>query len=115
MKAHRIELKSVPFINEVTGQQEPAPFSYRDAIKLAATSGGQRGMSSDDVIKAIELVAELKTAGPTIYLSPDDHGWLVKKVNAVVWTNASDAIAQFIVDIRKAPLVEVPTVVEQAA
>lgn len=107
MKAHKIELKIVPFVLLASGQELPGGFDYRDGIKSAMASGGERGMSGEDVVKAADLIPELKTANGALYLSPEDHAWLVRRVNGVVWREASEAIASFIKDIREAPLVEI--------
>lgn len=113
MKAHKIELKTVAATNLATGQE--FPFSYIDGIRVACASGGRQGMSTDDLIKATELVAEVKKAGDAILLSPPDYEWLVRRVNQTVWTDASEALAQFIIDIRTAPAVDVTEHTEEAA
>ena|SRR3990167_1239161 len=101
MKARKIELKTLD-----TGTEQA--LSYRDIIQIVITTSGQQGISSDDVLKAVEIKQELKSAAEALHLSEQDFAWLLTRLNSTVrWTFASEQLAEFIRDIRGAVLVDV--------
>lgn len=100
MKARKIELKSMP----VEGGPE---ITYRDLLQVVITSSGQGGISTDDVLKAVEVKQELKAANGALHLSEPDFNWLLGRLNSTVrWTVANEQLAEFIKDVRGAPLIE---------
>lgn len=107
MKARKLELKTLPFEIEVEGVMRSTQFDYRAELLSVLTSGGERGFSCDDVLKAVDVKASLKAANGALLLSSEDHAWLVKRLNATPWRFAHDAVADFIKDVRDAPQVEV--------
>lgn len=104
MKAKKIELKTTEFTNDagVTGK-----VLYRDLLNIVITSSGQQGMSTDDVIKAVEIKTQLKASADVLHLSEQDYGWVLSRMNNTVrWNLASEQLAEFIKDVREAPLVD---------
>ena len=100
MQARKIELKTL----EVEGQST----TYKDLLTMVITSSGQGGISTDDVLKAVEIKQELKIATDALYMTEQNYGWLVGRLNGTVrWTVANEQLAEFIKDVRTAPLVDV--------
>lgn len=96
MKARKIELKG-----------DDQDFPYRKGLETVITSAGPQGITADDLLKAVEIKQELAKANGVFHLSEPDHAWLVRKLNEVRWTVANEQLAEFIKDIRGAPLVDV--------
>lgn len=109
MKLRKIELKTV------TNDSPNVPvFSYREHIDASIRFGGQvgpdgrqLGISTDDVLRAVDVNAELKQSTDFLLLKQDDYAWLVNRVNSMRWVQATPQLADFIKDIRNAPEDEV--------
>lgn len=103
MKARKIELKEVTFKDD-TGTDQVA--KYEEFIKVVITVGGQAGFSGDDILKAIEIKTELKSANGTLHLDEANYNWLLGRINSFRYNIASEQLADFIKDVRAAPQVE---------
>ena len=110
MKARKIEFKVV----ESKDQNMPGTFRYEDGLIMIAEStavdgrGNSLGMSSDEILRAVEIKSEIKKAGDAVILSEDHYQWLLSKLNFQMrWRVDTEVVAQFIKDFRAAPEVEV--------
>lgn len=104
MKAYRFELKRVP-INEGS----PALMDYREGMLTVCTAPSmERGISTDDVIMGSDIKRDMRAAKDgVLLLSPEHHAWCVRRLKAISWGAGSDALGQFIRDLRDAPQVDV--------
>ena len=106
MKARKIEFKTV----QSTDPALAGKFVYRDGIDLIikASPPDGKGLSSDDILKAVELRSELANSKDALYLSQENYAWLIYKLDAHVrWKVPAEVIADFITFLREAPEVEV--------
>jgi|SRR5581483_10866530 len=107
MKAHKLDVsKALPISDPISGQPLDGQFVYADQLKAALGRAGVHGMTTDDVLKAVEIMREINSGKGVLYLTPADFQWVLSRVNTVQWAIASEALAEFIRDIRDAPLVE---------
>lgn len=104
MKARKIELKTRDIVVPSSG--EKVPFSYKDTLQVVIMSAGQGGVSTEDVLKAVDVNTELKKARGSLHLEETSYNWVLGKVNNFRWGIADEAIATFVKDIRSAPLVD---------
>ena len=97
MKAIKIELKKE---NDV---------DYKELLAIVIGSlDPNRGISSDDVIKTVELKQQLIKSEESLHLSEPDYKWVINKLNGTVkWIGAVEWLAQFIKDVREAPTIEI--------
>ena len=99
MKARKIELKTL--------EAEGGQLLYTDLLFVVITASGQGGLSTDDVLKAVEVKQELKNSNGALCLSEPDFNWLLGRLNSTVrWTVANEQLAEFIKDVRSAPIIE---------
>lgn len=104
MKARKIELKTLNFVAPDGTDQS---LRYNDLLNVVIASSGQGGISTDDVLKAMEIKQELSKANGALHLSDPDYAWLCARLNNTVrWTLANEQLAEFIKDVRGAELVE---------
>ena len=107
MKARKIELKTLDA--KAHGTEMGQVISYRELIQTILTTSGQQGITSDDVLKAVEIQQELKASVEALHLSEQDFAWLLTRLNSTVrWTFASEQLAEFIRDIHGAVFFDVP-------
>ena len=101
MKARRIELKAVPAMDDAACPVEQ-PFSYRDGIK-SVLRFDQRGFTAEEVLKSMCILGDLKGATDALILAQTAYEFLLGRVNGCHYAVASEALAEFIKDVRSAP------------
>lgn len=96
MKAKKIELKEI------------GNMKYKELLYVVLQAPGERGLSSDDVVKSVEVMKELDKEGGVVHLSEADYNWLLGRLNGTIrWSVVHVDLGQFIKDIREAPLVDI--------
>lgn len=103
MQIRKFELKTIDI---VLPSGEKVPFSYKDTLQAIVISGGQGGISTEDVLKAVDVNTELKKSDGSLYLEESSYNWVLNKVNTFRWGISDESIATFIKDVRNAPLVD---------
>lgn len=107
MKLRKIELRSVD-----VGDKEP--LTYAGVIKTVISTPGSAGLSCDELLLCVQLVADLTAATNRkeeyLLITDEQYSFLKARLEAFRWGATHPAFGQFVQYVRNLPLAEVQEV-----
>jgi hypothetical protein len=105
MKLRKINLLSIE-----VGDKEP-PVTFAGLAKTVITTAGENGLSCDEVLLAVKLVADLAAATAAkeevLLLTDEQAAFLKARLEVFRWGAQHPVFAQFILHVRNLPYAEV--------
>lgn len=108
MKARKIELKTIPMVGMTGTDGGQVNVVYAQNLDALVRTQPERGHTTDDLLIGSDIRRLIREGGDIILLSEEEFKWLLNKLNTQRgWGDVNEALAEFIKDIRAAPLVDV--------
>lgn len=97
-------MREIPLKTWPNAAPDNQPVTSVALLRAVIRVGGPRGMSTDDVLTAMEIDGEVANAegAATLRLEEGQWGWLVARLNDFRWVGAAPEIGAFIRDVRGA-------------
>lgn len=102
LQAHKVELKTF------TGESAQENLNYLEILStiLSVPADRRNGMQMAEIRRCNKILDLLDTANGVAYLTPDDHSWLVKRIDTFPFNIGGRLVQQFGDDMRDAELID---------